>query len=853
MVGLVITALAVPAFAVTSFASASTISDFDNLPGYLSIGQQPQQNFIYAKKGKDEVQIATVYSQNRQEIKWADVSPNLRDAALAAEDHRFYDHGGIDVQGIIRAAITDVTTHSTQGASTLTQQTVKNVCLAEAFKNYPDADARGTTKDDKAYAAAIIDCNGVSIDRKIREMKYAIDLEKKYSKNEILLAYLNIANFGGTVYGIESAAQRYYNVDAKNLTLVQAASLIAIVQRPDTRRLDVEKNYEENTLRRDSILKRMAQYGYISTAERDKALAVVEGSKNDTLDIQTPKNGCSAANSLAKQFCDYVVKNVVNYASLGKTAQDRVKAWRIGGYSVYTTLDLKLQATAQAAVRQYAPADETLLKLGASAVSVELGTGRILTMAQNKRFDDTGNGSKKTTTALNFNTDQPYGGSTGFQVGSTYKVFTLINWLEAGHGLNDRVLSVPRTVNQSVFLDTCNSKLGDHPYGGIYKVRNDSPAAATNSVRSATQFSINGAFLTMATLLDQCKTKQIAQSLGMHTAILKDDPKTKKVKENELTSNPAAILGTNSIAPLSVAAAYAGIANKGMYCSPIAVDSFVDSSGKTLPGQKSDCKQSIPADVAVATESALKTAMSTYQSNPHDGTDLIGKTGTTQDSQQTWVTGASTRVATSVWYGNISGNYPIRSYNGGGTFGGNQRHLIMRAILTEQDKLYKGSTFSEPAIGSTFLNGATAFVPDVTGQSVSSARAAILRAGFSIVSSNTVQKSSVDKGSVSGTAPAGRAPKGSPVTIYISDGSEAAVPNVTNTDIASAQAALSGAGFTNVTTTCKATGVVDPATGQLPDGSSPIADGTVVKQAPSDGTVKSKDGLVRLTVAQATC
>lgn len=858
VIGLVITALAIPAFAVTSFASASTISDFDNLPGYLAIGQQPQQNTIYAINGTNEdgspkyQQIATVYSQNRQEITWNEVPTNLKNAVLAAEDHRFYDHGGIDVQGIIRAAVTDVLTHSKQGASTLTQQTVKNVCLAEAYKDYPDADATGTSKEDKAYAAAIVDCNGVSIDRKIREMKYAIGLEKKYSKNEILLAYLNIANFGGTVYGIESAAQRYYNVDAKDLTLVQAASLIAIVQTPDTRRLDFDKNYAANTSRRNLILGNMAKYGYITTAERDKAEAVVEGSKTDTLDIQTPKNGCTAANTYAKQFCDYVVKNVVNYASLGKTAAERTNAWRIGGYAVYTTLDLKLQKVAQKAVRQYAPPAETILKLGSSAVSVEAGTGRILTMAQNKSFDDTGNGNKKTTTAVNFNTDQPYGGSVGFQVGSTYKVFTLINWLESGHGLNDYVQSSPRTIAQSSFLDTCYASLGDHPYGGIYTVRNDSPAPSSVSVRTATAQSINGAFVTMASLLDQCKTKEIAESLGIHTAITKDDPKTKKVKENELTSNPAAILGTNSIAPLSVAAAYAGIANDGLYCSPIAVDKFVDASGQTLPGQKSTCKQAIPKDVAVATQSALQTAMAGYQSNPNDGTEHIAKTGTTQDSNQTWVTAGSTTVATSVWYGNITGFYPIRSYYGGGP-AGTQRHLIMRAILTEQDKLYKGGVFAQPAIGSTFLNGATSVVPDVSGDTVSAARAAIIGAGFTVTSSSITQPSDIDKGSVSGTSPSGRAAKGSPVTIYISDGSQAGVPDVSNEDSATAQADLAGAGFTNVATVCQATGAVDPVTGVLADGTTPPNPGTVLDQAPKSGTVKSKDGLVKIYVAAASC
>lgn len=837
IVGIVVVAISVPFFAVTTVAASASIREFDSLPDFLEIGTQPQQNRIIAYSGDREIQIATVYSQNRQEIAWDDVSDNLKNAVLAAEDRRFYEHGGIDVQGIIRAVVADITTGSTQGASTLTQQTVKNVCIADAFKEYPTSatDPEVFKEYKKAYTA----CNEGTLDRKIREMKYAIGLEKEYSKDEILLAYLNIANYGGAVYGIQSAAERYYNVDAKDLTLVQAASLVAIVQEPEARRLDNPDNYAANTIRRDRIIKNMATYGFISDADRDAALAVVEGSKTDSLDITNPENGCYAANSFAKQFCDYVVKNIKNLTPLGATEQERLNNWRIGGYTLYTTLDIRLQKVAQKAVQQYAPKDETLLKLGASAVTVETGTGRILTMAQNKTFDDTGNGNKKTTTAVNFNTDKDLGGSSGFQVGSTYKTFTLINWLEHNHGIEEKVNGAPRTYQQSEFSDSCNG-----PYGGTYPLRNDSGRAYPLPVREAFAYSVNGAFVNMALSLDLCDTRKIAQALGMHTASGKKDG-------SDLDTQPSSVLGTASVAPLSVAAAYAAIANDGMYCTPIAVDKVVDSAGTDLGSEVSTCTQGIPEDVAVGTQSAMLSAMATYQSDPRDGTEHIAKTGTTQDSTHTWVTASSTRAATSVWYGNIVGKYPIRSYGGGGTFAGNQRHLIMKAILTKLDQLYPGEEFAQPS--EAMLDGVSVTVPSVVGMSADSARAKLRAAGFTVSDDASQTASDLPKGTVASTVPSGRAPEGSYITIYTSDESQAEVPNVVGSDVGSATGEVDGAGFTNIQTVCQAQGDVDPTTGLLPDGSAAQPDGTVTAQAPDSGTVKSKDGLVKIYYVQTSC
>jgi membrane peptidoglycan carboxypeptidase len=837
--------ISVPVLVFSSGVASASLPIFQDGSEEYEIGAQPQVNRIVAYSGKREVTIATVYSQNRQEITWDDVTPQLKNAALAAEDHRFYEHGAIDPQGLVRAAFSTLS-GDLQGGSTLTQQLVKNICIADAFKEYPNS-----AQDEEEFAKyqkAVEACQETSLDRKLSEMKAAVELEKKYSKDEILLAYLNIANYGGTVYGIQSAAQRYYDKDAKDLTTVEAASLVSIVQTPSTMRLDIEENYPTNTDRRNFVLANELKYGYITQAEYDEAVAVEEGSKNDTLKITDPRNGCVAANMYAKQFCDYVVKNVKNYAALGDTEKEREYNWRVGGYTLYTTLDLRLQKVSQNTIEQYAPKDETLLKLGSANSVVEAGTGRILVMAQNKPFDDTGN-AKKGATAVNFNTDKEYGGSSGFQVGSTYKVFTLINWLAHGHSLGEYVNGSARTVQQSEFTDTCNDP---GTWGGPYQFKNDGGEGGTMSVQNATANSVNGAFISMALELDLCDTKKIAQSLGVHLAAGKADG-------SDIETNPSSVLGTNYIAPLTMAAAYAAIANDGVYCAPIAVDRIVDRTGAELPGQTEECKRGIDKDVAIATQQGLKLGMSRYPSNPYDGTVLIGKTGTTDNSNQTWVTSASTKAASTVWFGNIRGDYPIRSYPSGGTYGGNQRHAIQKAVLTKMDQLYKGGDWETP--DPVFIVGKRVPVGNYIGMTESEARAAIQADGLYVGSVTTIE-SDAPEGEVAEQSPGkGYAPQGTPVSLSISDGSAASVPDVTGTSVDSAQAELDDDGWSNVETYCVPSG---DTTSQDSDGDGLVdgtqeavtegdADGTVVEQAPEPGTVKGQDRLVRLGVAQADC
>ncbi|MCU1549444.1 MAG: hypothetical protein JWR36_4 [Glaciihabitans sp.] len=686
--GILVAALVTPAIAVASVTAKSGFGIFNNLPSYIEIGIQAAHNKIYAKSRGKDVQIATIFNQNRQEVTWENVSQYAKDAAVDGEDRRFYSHGGVDPTGVLRAVISNAGGGTTQGASTIAQQLVKNILIQQALqihKSTPEATLA-------AQKAAIAAAQATTLSRKLKEIKLAISLEKKYTKNEVLLAYLNIAGFNGTTYGIESAAERYYGIHAKDLNIVQSATIMAIVQKPTTRAPINAAGYAQNTARRNHILQAMEAAGHITKAQSTAAQAVVESPK--TVKNISPNNGCIAATNYSKWFCDYVTKLIPELTSLGATKSQRVRAWSHGGYDLHTTLNLSLQRVAQRTVSQFVPAYTPLLNIGGASTSVEMGTGRIITMAENKKFDNTAKGGGNRTSAVNLNANYAYGGSAGFQGGSTYKAFTLIDWLRHGHGLNEYVNGNARTVNQSSFANTC----ADGPFIGPYTFHNDEgQTRGPVSVMTATAPSINAGFISMAQQLNLCDIRNVAMSLGVRTAATFTNPFNGAVGNAPMT-NPSSVLGTNLVSPLTMAAAFAGIGNKGTYCAPIAIDSITSPTGTRLPGQQRQCRKAVPTNIAQAAVYALQGSLgggpaggagTGGASNPRDGAAVFGKTGTTNNSLQSWVVGANSKVATAVWVGNIRGSVPLRAtYIPGVGNAALIRHQIFPNIQRAIDKVY---------------------------------------------------------------------------------------------------------------------------------------------------------------------
>lgn len=777
--GLLVTAAVTPAIAVTGMAANNGIGVFEGLPEYLEIGTLAQPTTIYAKNsdGSDRA-LATFYSQNRLPVTFGQISQAAKDAAIAGEDPRFYSHGGVDIQGTMRGVLSTVSGGGVQGGSSITQQYVKNVLLQKC-----EAMPVKTDEQKKAYQTCVDDSTGVTPDRKVKEMKYAIGLEKKYTKDQILVGYLNIAGFGGSVYGIEAAARYYFNTTAAALTPAQSASLLAIVNEPTSLKLDnpdsetngAANGYAKNKERRDYILQKMYQYKKLTKAQYDEAV------KTPIQPVITPSvRGCQTAGGSA-YFCDYVQKIILNDPTFGKDDDTRAANFNRGGYKIYTSLDLDLQTVAEETLNSYVPKTYKV-DLGGVLVGVQPGTGRVLYMAQNKDYTQDGEeaASDARFSAINYATDYAYGGSGGFQVGSTYKVFTLAEWLKQGHSLNETVNANVRTYTK--FKNSCT---GD--WTGTYKPLNDSGGEeGQRSAQNATTNSINTAFVSMASQLDLCEIKNDAEAFGVHTAT-----------NAELNSDPASVLGTNNIAPLTMATAFAGIANNGLTCSPIAIDKIIDGSGKEVAPPATKCTQSVDPTVANTMAKALQGPVQsgTAAGMNTTGKDMIGKTGTTDGNEQLWLVAATTKVAGAYWVGNITGHQDMRRiYPTHGTTPAIARTAVQRAMMSAAVGKYGGDDF--PAAPDKLVRGVQITIPDLAGKSPDEAKNVLK--GLGLESADGGPQDSVQpNGTVSATDPAAGSPvgKGTVVTIFTSNGSLVAVPNVVGQKASDAQKALTGAGF----------------------------------------------------------
>lgn len=747
-----VAAAVTPAVAVSGLTANSTLGVFNDLPAFLEIGNLSQRSSIYAKNNKGEdVLLASFYAQNRKEVPWNEINQYVKDAATSGEDPRFYEHGAIDLMGTARALLSNVIGNDVQGGSSITQQYVKNVLVQKA-EGISDPVAR-----EAAYNAAV----ATNIDRKVKEMKLAIGVEQKYSKQEILNGYLNITAFGGRIYGIEAAAEYYFSKTANTLTIPEAASLIATVNSPNMFRIDDPDNLERNKLRRDYIIARMAEYGKITDAERDAAIATPITPK-----ITDSAAGCATAPFGAANFCDYITWVIKNDKAFGATEDDRWTAFQRGGWKIYSTLNVELQTVSDASMTARVPARTERGKIAGASTSVEVGTGRILAMVQSKKFSNDPDVVAKSDefTSVNYSTDKEYGGSSGFQVGSTYKIFTVAEWLKQGHGLGEMVDGREKPLDLSKFRNSCEG-IG----GGIWNTKNNAnDPGSILSVANAISTSLNHAFFNMALQLDLCNIRKDAEALGVHRA---DGAK--------LGSNPASIIGTEEISPLTMVSAMAGVANLGLYCSPIAIDSVIDADGNKLTPPKSTCTQGLAQDVDLGVVAGLKGPIQSgtaTASNPRNGIAHIGKTGSTDDFVHTWMLGASRKVATVVWVGNVSGFVNMGGVSLNGSAGTNARHAIWRPIMAEADRIYGGTDW--PAPDSKFLSGRSVVVPDVRGLTLADARKMI----------ESVHLTFVDGGAVDSDQPTGQVVKTTPtpgenlptstiIKVFTSNGTGKAVPN----------------------------------------------------------------------------
>ncbi|MGP9501072.1 transglycosylase domain-containing protein [Specibacter sp. AOP5-B1-6] len=625
--GVLVAGLMVPAVALAGGTASSSIDFFDDLPDEMSIGEPAQSSKMLASDGSV---LATFYDQNRTEVPLDNISDYMKDAIISVEDARYYEHGGIDARGLIRAATSMARGGARQGASTITQQYVNNVIIQTFAANGElDKVKQGADK---------------GVGDKVREIKLAIAVDKKYSKDEILQGYLNWVFFANNNYGIESASNFYFGAHANDLNLPQAALLAGVVNRPSY--YDPVANPENALSRRNMVLDHMLDQGKIDKKQHADAVAADIG-----LNIQSNQLGCTTA-VRAEYFCEYVSNLFVNDPAYGKTKEDRQKLLLQGGLTINTTLDAGLQDAAQAQLANFTPMDNNPDKVGQSLVTVQPGSGKILSMAQNTKLAAP---EGQWRTDYNFNVDgadangNPLGGSAGFDVGSTIKPFTFAEWLNSGHRINDTVNAAVRRYPASHnWTNSCGVT------GGIYDSSNPEAtedlqnAGDTNyksvTAREGLYNSLNTATFATAAQLDMCNIQKMMTATGIH---LGKDP-----NEPYNVDYVSSLLGSGEVAPLTMASAFATFASGGVHCDPIALVSITNAKGDKWPVPGANCNQTVKPEVAAGVNSVLQEVL-TQGSGYQVGLQYpaAAKTGTTNDSQHTWTIGYTRGLATASWLG----------------------------------------------------------------------------------------------------------------------------------------------------------------------------------------------------------
>ena len=790
--------------------------------------------------------------ENRTLIKLKKIPKKVRRAVVAIEDERFYEHDGIDLQAIIRAAFTNAASGEIQeGGSTITQQYVKNVIIS------PGETAAKT------------------FERKIDEAVLSRQLEEKLSKKEILERYLNTVYFGSGAYGIQAAAKTFFRKPAKKLTLGEGALLAGLIRSPDT--YNPYTNKDAALQRRNLVLEKMVELGWAT--ESGAAAAAGKG-----LDV---KPRIEESEYPAAYFVDYVqrlIKFDERFEAIGDNAKERDRALFTGGLRIHTTVDLETQAAADEAVNYYLHPDCDKSVLGnpeagrpvcygphGSIVAIDPETGEVKAMTGGLDFfapekedpfaklnlaiqHEPGLGRVQDCGTIRFENRAP---GCGRQAGSAYKPFALVAALEDGIPLSKTYtaqdcMSFPSYDNWNV----CNYEEAE--YG-------------EKTVLEATSASINTVYA------------QIAIDAGFEDVVNAAMEMGITIEQDAFASS---VLGTNSVNPLNMTSAYGTLASQGMHTPPVAITEITDSQGRVLYEDKTKSEQVIPASVAYVATTALETVITSGTgTNANIGRPAAGKTGTAQDYRDAWFGGYTPDLVAAVWVGHPEGQVSMSAeYAGGPVFGGSYPALIWSRFMTQALASVPYSDFEEPS-GDSFItveidteppegapeNGCLAgpftpeedreyvefirgteptttcreageevTVPDVyLWQSADEAEAVLEEAGFS-VSRRGQASDDYPPGTVLDQEPDGgeSAPYGSTVTLTVATGGEGSgtVPSVLGMSSGSAQDELVNAGY-----------VPDVIT-ESESGGGRKRSGVVWKQDPASGTELGEGATVTIWV-----
>ena len=736
-VSLVASVALLPVVVPAGSLARNTVDKLGDVPPLQEALPDPaQRSVIYAADGKTA--LATIWlDENRRVVSLKDIPKRVRDAVVAIEDDRFFQHDGVDFRGIARAAVADLRSgRYAQGGSTITQQLVKQTITG----------------------------NSRTIDRKLREAMYAVELERRYSKDQILQYYLNQAYFGEGVYGIATAAQHYFgNKSIKYVSLSEAASLAATIAAPERYKPTARK---ANVARRNLVLDRMHELGLATTRQVAKA-------KKQKLEVDryTPP-------SRQPYFQAYIVNQLLNDPSynkaLGKVGTDERKRKVFqGGLKIYTTLQSRKQAMAANAVQ--GQMNQFRGDPAGALASVEPSTGRIVALYGGKSFKDS---------QVDLATAR---GGSGFQPGSAFKMFFVVAALEKGisPGL---VMAGPSNI--TIPDRRCYND------GRPWNVSNAGDSSAgTYNMYGATANSVNTWFAQLSVKVGPSAAVEVARKMGITNIPARGS------KDYWAWSVCSLPLGVKEVSVLDMAGAFGVLANKGVRCAPYSITKVV-APGERQPliENKPDCKRVIDEKISTRTVAMLRGVITggTGGRASLGARPVAGKTGSAQANRSAFFSGFTPQLSTSVWVGFRKGQVEMRTqFNGGPVYGGTFPaiifHNFMEAALAGQPAV--GFPAAPPPPAPPALG-----VPDVVGLSQQAAQAILRRAGFATsvrqVASAQPKGRVVRQGPRAGT----RVRQGSTVYLAVSggrNGGDVVVPGVVGLQASVARALLGRAGLTS--------------------------------------------------------
>lgn len=565
-IGGVITTLVFGMVMAVLFVCTAWLQD---LPDYSNLEAYAQSGYSTIYASDRTTKLATITLENRIEVARNEVSDYVVNGTVATEDERFYQHKGVDLMGVVRATVNNFTGRNREGASTITQQLVRNTVLLDEM-------------------------NSITIERKIREMYIALKVEEEYSKDQILMMYINVINYGDGNYGIETAANDYFGCSAKDLTLAQSAMLVGIPQSPNAN--NPREHYDTALERAHLVLNRMYTNGYISKKEYKKALKekpklAEKGQKSDDVDTE-----------LAPYFVDYVKQ-------LLQSDEFNISELSQGGLAIYTSLDVNAQEQAKKAVNDGLAEYDS--DMDGSLTSIDPSNGHIVAMVGGKDYEKN---------QFNLATQMSR------QAGSSFKPFTLIAAMLDG-------------------VDPDNTYIDSSSPAEItpkWTVKNsEGESQGDMSLASATTYSVNVVYARVAHTIGAQKVVDVAKKMGV---------------TSDLQAVDSIALGSQGVNTLEMASAYATLAAGGVYHKPVAITEVVNRAGSTVyQADDSEGEQVIDAAVAAKATEILKTVVEygtgTSASLWNSGQTVAGKTGTSENGRDLWFCGYTPQYATAVWAG----------------------------------------------------------------------------------------------------------------------------------------------------------------------------------------------------------